>query len=246
MKIAIYGAGGPVAAGAISWLEGRHSLRLTDIAAMETAHEFRQVDVTDPGQVAGAAEGMDVLINCTVQRPDPVLAFDVNTRGAYNVMRAAVEHAVPRVVHTGPAQIFAGRGGYNADWNVTEEAPPRPGVNLYAWSKYLGHEIVRTFCRCHADLSAVVFYYSGFYSEEPQHRGIRFAVHVDDAGQAFRLGAEIPREKLPSNFEVFNISADMPMRQVSVEKARRLLGYDPKHNFEHLWSRSARAAHEQA
>ncbi|NUQ01456.1 MAG: NAD(P)-dependent oxidoreductase [Armatimonadetes bacterium] len=244
MNVAIFGAGGPVAAGAIAWLADRHTLRLTDIASLDTPHEYRRVDVTDPDQVAAAAEGMDALINCTVMRPDPVLAFDVNTRGAYNVMRAAVMQSVPRVVHTGPAQIFATRGGYQNEWNLTEEAPPRPGVNLYAWSKYLGHEIVRTFARCHPEISTVVFYYAGFYSDEPEHRGPRFAVHVDDAGQAFRLGVEVPREQLPSNFELFHISADVPMAQVSVEKARRILGYAPRHNFEHVWSRRARAAYE--
>jgi len=33
-----------------------------------------------------AAEGMDAIINLSVVRRDPVLAFQVNTLGCYNVM----------------------------------------------------------------------------------------------------------------------------------------------------------------
>jgi nucleoside-diphosphate-sugar epimerase len=65
-----------------------------------------------------------------------------------------------------------------------------------------------------------------------------FAVHCEDAGQAFRLGAEIERSKLPSNFELFHISADLPSRHISIDKARRILGYEPRHNFEHCFRRS--------
>ena len=36
---------------------------------------------------------------------DPVEAFRVNTLGAYNVIRAAVECGIRRVVQTGPQQV---------------------------------------------------------------------------------------------------------------------------------------------
>ena len=247
MKIVFYGAGGPVAASGIAQL-GHHDLLLTDLAPPEEwkspaapGHPIQQVDVSDPESVLAAAEGADVLINCTVMRPDEQLAFHVNTRGAYNVMCAAIEAKVPRVIHTGPAQMFSSRGGNHHDWGVVEAVPPRPGLGLYAITKYLGHEIVRTFCVHHPELCCIAFYYSGFYDPE-QYAGInylpRFAVHSEDAGQAFRRGAEIAREALPSNFELFHISADMPNHHISIEKARRILGYDPRHNFEHVWRKT--------
>ncbi|MBI2299532.1 MAG: NAD(P)-dependent oxidoreductase [Armatimonadetes bacterium] len=243
MKIAIYGAGGPVAASAIAALEGRHELRLTDLKPLETSHASLQVDVTDPDQVRVAAEGMDVLINCTVLRDHPVIAFDVNTRGAYNVMQAALACGIPRVIHTGPG-IHLGPRSYGRDFDVTEAAPPRVGANLYAVSKFLGWEIVRTFCRRHPEVSVVAFFYSGFHTGDITPQGWIPDWNVDsrDAGQAFRLGAEIARDKLPSNCELFNINADLPVSRISIEKARRILGYEPQHNFEVLWSRKARAA----
>lgn len=246
MKIVFYGAGGPVAASGIAQL-GHHDLVLTDLAPAEEwksppapGHPIQRVDVTDPDSVLAAAEGADVLINCTVVRPDEQLAFHVNTRGAYNVMQAAVRCGIPRVIHTGPAQMFGSRGGYMRDWHVVEQVPPRPGLGLYAITKFLGHEIVRTFCAHHPELCCIAFYYSGFY-DPGQYAATNwpppFAVHCEDAGQAFRLGAEIERDKLPSNFELFHISADLPSQRISIEKARRILGYAPRHNFEHCWRR---------
>lgn len=247
MKLTIYGAGGPVAAGAVGALEGRHELLLTDLAAMDTAHPFRPVDITRGEQVRAAAEGADCLINCTVVRQHPELAFRVNCEGAYHVMRAAVELGIPRVIHTGPAIIF-GRAGYWHDFDIIEDAPPRPGLELYAMSKYLGWQVVRTFCRRHPELCVVAFVYTGFLSGDPHpdHGVPPFAVDYRDAGQAFRLGVEVPREALPSNCELFNISADMPHGRVDLGKAKRLLGYAPEHNFAATWSRRARAAVDQA
>lgn len=242
MKVTIYGAGGPVAAAAIAALDGRHELLLTDLRPIETTHPFRQVDITDFDSVREAAHGRDVLINCTVNRPDPVLAFDVNVRGAYNVACAAVAEGVPRIIHTGPAATLSSQSGYNQDLRVSENVPARPGVGLYAITKHLAQEILGIFCRRHPELCCISFVYSGFFSEEPEGRGWvpDFGVHAEDAGQAFLLGVEVPRERLPSNDELFFISADLPFGRVSVDKARKLLGWEPQHNFEHLWRRSAK------
>lgn len=242
MKICIYGAGGPVAAAGIDWLAADHELRLTDVNPMETSHEFVPVDITAPDQVTAAAAGMDVLINTTVIRKDPVVAFDVNHRGAYNVMQAAVTQGVPRVIHTGPGFHLGVPGGYLDDFDVTEECPPRPGADLYAMSKYLGYVTIETFCAQHPELCVITFFYSGFYSDEPGGGGWTptFAIDARDAGQAFKLGVEVPRERLATNCELFNISADLPQERVSNAKAKRVLGWQPEHNFEQVWSKSAR------
>ena len=66
------------------------------------------------------------------------MSFRVNMTGAYNVMQAAVAHGIKRVVHTGPEVII---GGYWLDFDVTVEAPPRPGTGYYLLTKYLGQEV---------------------------------------------------------------------------------------------------------
>ena len=59
-------------------------------------------------QVVSAAKGMDAIINLSVLRPDRKLAFDVNARGCYNTMAAAVEHGIGRIINSGPFYAVAG------------------------------------------------------------------------------------------------------------------------------------------
>src|ERR1041385_770999 len=121
-KVAIFGAGGPVAAAAAAALQEHYTLRLTDVrplaeiaaegkpqspgaplpAVLPPPHECQVVDVADYDQVLEAARGMDALINCTVLRHELVPAFQVNLIGAYHVAKAAVEHGIRRIIHTGP------------------------------------------------------------------------------------------------------------------------------------------------
>ena len=77
-------------------------LRLTDLEPFETSHELIPVDVSDPDAVIRTAEGMDAIVNLSVLRPHRQIAFDVNTMGCYNMMRAAVAHGIRRVINTGP------------------------------------------------------------------------------------------------------------------------------------------------
>ena len=237
MNVLIIGAGGPVADAAIKALEPYHTLRLADIKELESEHETLVVDITDPAQVLEAASGMDVIINCTVLRNDIVRSFDVNIRGAYNVMKAAVEHGIKRVVHTGPQMVM--RGMYIDDFLITSDPPTRPGTNLYGLTKYLSLEVCRIFAEEH-DIQVICFLYCGFRNPpdedaKPDGEVGPFIVSWEDTGQAFKLAMEV--EHLPNKFEVFNILADLPHRKHTNTRAKSLLGFQPKENFQRLWDR---------
>ncbi|MDQ3702304.1 MAG: NAD-dependent epimerase/dehydratase family protein [Chloroflexota bacterium] len=257
-NVVVFGAGGPLAAATTRVLASSYRLRLTDlrpiaeIAAEGKAqsvgaplpevlgppHETMPVDVSDFDQVLRACEGMDAIINCTVVRPHPVNAFLVNFVGAYHVMRAAVAHGIRRVVHTGPQLVTNDRpAGYWWDFDVPDDAPPRPGTWLYGHTKYLGQETVRLFAEQY-DLSVPVLLYSSFVNPQtakPQAGGV-FAMSVswEDAGEAMRRALEAP--ELPSPFEIFHILADLPHGKYSNAKARRLLGWQPRDSLAHLWA----------
>ncbi|HEX2515834.1 MAG TPA: NAD(P)-dependent oxidoreductase [Chloroflexota bacterium] len=263
-KVVVFGAGGPLAGATIPLLTESYSLRITDLRPMaeivaagprgtgaptprllDPPHEMRQVDVTDPAQVLAACEGMDAIVNCTVVRPHLAQAFLVNCIGAYNVMRAAVAHGIRRVVHTGPQQVMLDRpGGYWWDADVTADAPPRPGAHLYRHSKYLGQEVCRLFAEEHG-LEVPVLLFSTFVDPptaaatmagRPGGGGLSpLSVSWDDAGHAMRRALEVP--SLPSPFEVFLILADLPHGRYSNQKARRLLGWQPRDTLEALWTR---------
>ena len=88
MNVLLIGACGYLGPHVVKALAPRHRLRITDIRPPSPAtkrefadHEFRNVDVAEPDQVADAAQGMDAIVNLSVVRNHPVQAFRVNVLG---------------------------------------------------------------------------------------------------------------------------------------------------------------------
>ena len=104
MKVLILGGNGMLGPWTIEALEARHDLRVTDINDPPAGfkHDYVKLDASDLDGVVDAADGMDVIVNLSVLREDRKLAFDVSTRGNYNMMVAARKHGIGRVVNTGP------------------------------------------------------------------------------------------------------------------------------------------------
>jgi nucleoside-diphosphate-sugar epimerase len=259
-KVAIFGAGGPVGACAARALRDQYTLRLTDVRpiaeiaaenrpqspgaplpeVLPAPHECRVVDITDYAQVLEAARGMDALINTTVIRGELKAAFEVNLIGAYHVAKAAVALGITRILHTGPYHIYL---GHNADYwwefDVPDDAPLRPGGDLYALSKFLGGEVMRVFAERHG-LEVITFLYCNFMPGDAGGRAPGrgcgpFVTSWEDTGTAFLHGLRAPA--LPRPYEPFFICADVPHGKYPPRKAKQLLGWEAQHRFEHLWSR---------
>ncbi len=242
MRVLILGATGYLGPHVVKALEGKHVLRLTDIKeSLPDEHEYLQVDVSDPEQVLHAAEGMDAIINLSVLRWDRKLAFDVNTRGTYNVLTAANTHGIRRVINTGPFYAVTGNETCEPfDFGMHPDMTPRPGTLLYALSKGLGEEICKVFCDNH-DLFVMsfLFYHFRYSSRRPDDESyfVPFTVTWEDAATLFPLALEIPLEALPSSYEAFFVSADFPHGQFSNEKVKQVFDWRPSHNFEDFWKR---------
>ena len=149
MKVLILGANGMLGPHVVKSLEGRHELRLTDINDLDSPHEYFKVDAGDIDQVVSAAEGMDAIINLSVLRTDRQLAFDVSARGCYNMMVAAVEHGIDRVINSGPFYAATGPTYERFDHMIGPDVPHQPGTFLYALTKSLGQEICRVYTEFH-------------------------------------------------------------------------------------------------
>lgn len=253
-KVVIFGAGGPMGAVTTQEISSSYTLRVTDIRSMAeiaaanqpqapgaplpipltAPHEERLVDVRDLQQVMDACEGMDAIINTTVVRPHPVDAFLVNTIGAYNVMRAAIQHKIRRVVHTGPlVQQRTGARDYQWDYDLHVDAPARAFDQLYIHSKYLGQEICRVFAEHYALEVPVLLFYLLFNPDVVKTEVAQFTISWADTGRALRRALEVMT--LPSPYEMMNICADLPLRRFDHDKARKLLNWQPRDGLESYW-----------
>jgi nucleoside-diphosphate-sugar epimerase len=244
MKVLILGANGFLGPHVVKALEGDYALRLTDIKEPpDTTHEFIHVDASDLEAVVAAAEGMDAIVNLSVLRYEPKLAFDVNTRGTFNALTAAVEHGIRRVINTGPFFAVTGPDTVEQfDFGIHTDVPHQPGTFPYAITKGLGEEICRIFTE-HHDLyvSSFLFYHFRYAKDRPgdEREFIPFSVMWDDAGALFPLALDISLESLPSRYETYFVSADLPQGQFSNDKVKRDFGWQPTHNFERFWRKSA-------
>jgi len=244
VNVLIIGANGYLGPHVVKALAPHHHLRITDIRppspqakAGLAGHEFMDVDVTSLEQVVQAAKGMDAILNLSVVRTHPVQAFRVNTLGCWQVMRAAAEHKIRRVINTGPHFTVAGPGYEGFDHGIAPDVPPHPGTGLYPLSKSLGQEICRAFTLAH-DIWVQEYLFYSFREAAELNRGVGgvpFVVSWADAAQVFRLGLEIDLARLPSRCEVFFILADSPQGKFLNDKAKRILGFAPEEDVSVLW-----------
>jgi nucleoside-diphosphate-sugar epimerase len=243
MKVLILGGTGYMGPHVIRSIGGRHQLLVTDVNPPKEhiEHEFRRVDASSPDEVMQAAEGMDAIINLAVVREHPRLAFNVNARGCHNMMSAAVEHGIRRVINSGPYTAIAGPSYRLFDFGIPPDIPPHPGTDLYALTKSLGQEICEIFAVYHDIYVQTYLFWAlrnhGDPSLMPNTGGHGFDVSWRDTGEVFRLGLEIELERLPSRCEVFFILADMPHGGFTNEKAKRILGFKPTDDLSN-WMRS--------
>jgi nucleoside-diphosphate-sugar epimerase len=242
MKVLILGGAGMLGPHVIPLLAPYYDLRVTDINPLPVPFEgeFQLVDVASFEQVLAAAEGMEAIINLSVLRRDRKLAFDVNTLGCYNTMRAAVAHGIKRVINTGPHFTLAGPTYEFFDYQISPDIPPQPGTNLYALTKSLGQEICRVFTENH-DVHVQTYLFYNFRDPadlKPDREVAPFASSWGNAAEIFRLGLEIELDKLPSACELFYIFTDMPHGRFSNEKAKRILGFEPKDDISALWRKT--------
>ena len=263
-RVAIFGAGGPVGAAAARALRDHYTLRLTDLRPLAEIiaenkpqspdaplpelpappHEERPVDVSDYAQVSEAARGMEALVNCTVVRGELVPAFHVNLVGAYNVARAAVEHGITRIVHTGPQLVWSGQNAdYSHDFDVDDDVPARPWSGLYGISKFLGIEVMQVFAERHG-LEVVAFLYYSFQSaaqtDGAAGQGLfPYTTAWEDTGEPFLHALRAPSSAFERPLERFLITSRLPHGKFgSSGKAQRILGWSPKHDFAPIWTRA--------
>lgn len=251
MKVLILGGNGMLGPWVIKALNGRHELRVTDINDRpdDFAHDYVKLSTDDLDGVVSAADGMDCIVNLSVLREDRKLAFDVSTRGNYNMMVAARTHGIRRVINTGPHYQLAGPQYEEWDHDLNPDMPPAPGTRLYAHTKALGQEICRVFAERHDIYVLTLLYYNmkhtwnlGGPEQDPAYHDdmTPYSTAWPDCGTAIRCAVEAPDVKLPSRAETFFVFPDIPHRKFVNDKIKRILGWEPRYHVEALWNKPMR------
>ncbi len=127
---------------------------LTNLDGLDV--EFVAGDITEPESVRRAVSGCDRVFHLAaiyaLWLPRPELMREVNVEGTRNVLRAAGEAGVRKVVHTSSIAVCGGQG---LDTDATEESPFALGKTgeLYCQTKYESHQLALEFARDGLDVS---------------------------------------------------------------------------------------------
>lgn len=135
MKVLIIGGSGFIGTQLIPvLLDQGHSVSILDLRRSAAYPELCiPGDIRNRDTVRQATEGMDAVYNLAAEHADNVqpvsLYYDVNVEGSKNVIRAATEHGIRRLVFTSTAAVYGLNKG-----EVDESMTPEP-FNDYGESK---------------------------------------------------------------------------------------------------------------
>jgi UDP-glucose 4-epimerase len=151
------------------------------------AIEFIEGDIRVQRTVDLAAAGCDVIYHAAAQSnvmgalDDAEYSFTSNAFGTFNVLRAAVDAGVPRVVFTSSREVYG-----EPQYTPVDEDHPLAPKNPYGASKVAGEAYCRSFAHCH-DIDVAVVRLANVYGPRDTGRVIPLWLEQAVAGKDLRV-----------------------------------------------------------
>jgi len=137
---------------------------------------FLEGDIRSPDACRAACRGVDYVLHQAAQvsvpasMEDPAATHDINVTGFLNVLLAAREQKVRRVVHASSCAVY----GDSARLPLKEDEPPHP-LSPYAASKLANEIYAGSFARSHG-LQAIGLRYFNVFGPRQDPKGVYAAV----------------------------------------------------------------------
>lgn len=198
-------------------LAADHTIRLTERTHVETEHEFAKSPLDHDGSTNLLVRGTDAIVHVAEPLPDEDAhgRIDHTTRCTYNLLMAAHEEGVPRVIFISTLDLMA---PYDERYIVDERWRPLPTTEPSLLAKHLGEFTCREFAREHkvtvVTLRLAPVAYPDAESTDPT------AVPADVVAQA--VNAALTADTRP--WAIFHIAPDVPQPHFPVALAKQELG----------------------
>lgn len=126
---------------------------ISEPSSADSSVLFKKGDIRDFDAVLGACLNQDIVFHNVAQVPlskDDQLFHEVNVTGTQNLLNAALQAKVMKVVYTSSSAVF----GIPERNPVDNRTIPRP-LEPYGEAKYAGEHLCRAFCERGLDVSIV-------------------------------------------------------------------------------------------
>ncbi len=196
-----------------------HEIVLTDDDFHQTAHAFVPCDLGHDDATRRLTRGVDSIIHFGWVDPeeDASLQLDRQTRRTFNLLSAACEAEVSRLIYLSSLDLMH---GYPQEMKVTERWRPVPTTDPETLAPYLGEFVCREFAR-ERKLQVVCLRLDEVMWEQVAGAP-PWGLHPQDLEQTVRraLVANLPP------YSVFHIQSKVPGQRYDTEEAERVLGLE--------------------
>lgn len=233
-EVLVTGASGFIAKRLVPSLAKRMKIRLfgRKEPAIECEKEVVCGDLRDYDLVREAVAGIDFIVHLgaiTANRVhDNIYQLDVNLKGTYNLIEAAVREKVKKFVF---ASSIAAYGCLDTDYFVPDFLPVDEShqckpKDTYGLSKFLGEEILKGYARKN-DITVICFRFTGIWdlavwnpTQQTAQSTLWSAVDIRDVIQAVELALDGDIDIKKS--EVFNIgSQEIWVKENTIELIKK-------------------------
>jgi len=205
-------------------LKDTYSIRLTERGSVNTTHEFVECALSHDAATNNVVRGMDAIVHVAEPLPNDSAEqqIDLMTRCTYNLLWAAAEEKVSRVVLLSTLELMT---PYDRNYTVTETWRPLPSDKPAVLSKHLGEYTSREFAREGKVPIAVLRLGKVVRADEVKGQTPDpLWVEERDVVQAVS-GALMARLM---SWQIFHIGQASPRARFSIRRAQAGLGYKPQ------------------
>jgi len=243
-KILITGMSGLIGGAVRNQLEGTYELRALNRRNIEGV-DCHCADISDLNAIRPAFEGIDTVVHMAAAIKSDFEGFVAhNIVGTYNVLEAAHQAGVKRVISASSGSVTAGwendmpysalaNGQYdNAPdtWEKFDHTTPTRPRGIYGCTKVWGEAVARHYADS-TDMS-VICLRIGAVNAEDRPRGTRgYSVWCSQATIAKMVEACI-NAPADLKYDVFYVVSNNKWSYRDLDHAREVLGFEPEGNAE--------------
>ena len=204
MKVLITAAGDGLARQLADSLGDVHEVLLTDREDVSTRFSFVRSDLNHTQPTNDLVRGADVIVHSGAVDPRDSVSdqLDYQMRCTYNLLKAAWEEGVPRLVFLSSLRLME---GYDPSYAVTERWKPTPTLDPSVLCYHLGEIVCREFAR--ERKAEVTILRLGEITPAAEANPSTSALYEDDAIEAVRLSLNADHSGW---LDIFHIQSDVP------------------------------------